>query len=243
MLGRFVLALSLCVGTLHANSAPVLSDMTVFSTNVEGNQFSSLLWNTRGNPQDVSDRWNLYISRDPLSAASPKFVNGFNDDRANISLPLDVGLHTFSVYAESVSQIFDPAQHFTLNLYLNGQQSAPSISGAQNLTNDGLVAVGHPRGLDIFGNVEQKEAGTLTAFVGGYQVSLESFTWITARDRDVVWSYWANDPDYSKGSGTPDFYGSFTLRVATVPEPGTLALVLGAAAAIGAVHRRPRRQA
>lgn len=176
MLSRLVLALALGMGSLHADAAPVLGDMTVFSTNAEGNQFNSLLWNTQGKPQDTSDRWNLYISRDPLSVAAPKFLNGFNDERTSVSETLDVGLHTFSVYAESVSQTFDPAQYFTLNLYFNGVQSAPGISGAQNLTNDGLVAVGHPRGLDIFGNALQQEAGTLTALVDGYRVSLESFS-------------------------------------------------------------------
>jgi hypothetical protein len=238
MLARLAVATALSLASLHASAAPVLTDLTVFSTNVEGNQFSSLLWNTQGQPEDGPNRWNLYVSRDPLTNASPTFVNGFNDERTRIALPLDVGLHTFSVYAESVGQVFDPAQYFTLNLYFNGVQSAPGISGAQNLTNDGLVAVGHPRGQDIFGTALQQEAGTLTAVVGGHRVTLESFSWITVRDRDVVWAHWANDPIYSRGSGTPDFYGAFTLRVTAVPEPGTLMLALSAIGLAGVVRKK-----
>ena len=243
MLGRLTIAAALALGSLQAHAAPVLTDLAIFSSNAEGNQFGGLLWNTQGKPADGPDRWNLYVSRDPLGSSAPTFVNGFNDARTQIALPLGVGLHTFSIFAESVGQAFDPAQFFAVNMYFGGVQSAPAISGAQNLDNNGLVAVGHPNGPNIFGTGPQAGAGTLTALIDGYQVTLESFTWNTDRDRDVVWPHWANDPVYASGSGTADFYGTLALRVTAfaVPEPGSLALVLAALGVAGVVRRRPGR--
>jgi hypothetical protein len=78
MLGRLAVATALNLASLHASAAPVLTDLTVFSTNAEGNQFNSLLWNTQGQPDDGPNRWNLYVTRDALGDTSPTFVNGFN---------------------------------------------------------------------------------------------------------------------------------------------------------------------
>ncbi|MFN0315273.1 MAG: hypothetical protein ACKVQA_09575, partial [Burkholderiales bacterium] len=147
-----------------AASAVLLTDITVFSSNSEGNNWNGLIWNTQGEDTDTPapGRYNLYVSQDPLSDSTPTFVNGFNDSRTRVSLPLALGEQTFSVYGEGVGIGFDPLQHFVLNLYFGEIQTSPGISGVQNLANDNLGAAGHPNGLDVFGNSGHQEAGSLS---------------------------------------------------------------------------------
>ena len=222
-----VLSLFFMLSPIAATASVMLTDVTVFSSNSEGNNWNGLIWNTQGSDTDPPNRYNLYLSNDPLTDLSPTFINGFNDSRARVALPLGVGSHTFSIYGEGVNRIFDPLQHFVLNLYFGGDQTAPGISGVQNLAGSALAPAGHLNGLDILGASGHPEAGTLAANVSGHIVSLTAFTWQVDGTRDVVWPHWANDAPYSGGSGTLDYYGSFSLSVtsATVPSPGTAGLV------------------
>lgn len=204
-----------------AGSAANLTDITVFSSNAEGNNWNSLIWNTQGadTDQPAPGRYNLYVSEDSLTETSPTFLNHFNDANARVSIPLTLGDHTFSIYGEGVGITFDQLQHFVINLYFDGDQSAPAISGVQSLDNDALAAVGHPNGLDIYGNSGEPESGQLQVQIGDTFVTLTDFSWITDGDRDVVWDYWANDVPYSGGSGRLDYYGSFTLNVQAPNDP------------------------
>lgn len=239
----FVLAiLASCVASIA--SAATLTDIAVFSANDVGNNWNGLIWNTQGADTDVPDRFNLYVSTDPLSDTSPQFLNGRNDAATRVAIPLASGSNTFSFYGEGVDTTFDPLQHFVLNLYFGAVQTLPAISGLQNLANDDLQPAGHPNGLDIYGNSGTQEAGTLSAHVGQQLITLTAFSWITDGNRDVVWPYWANDPPYSVGSGHLDYYGSFTLSVQQVPLAPTWALLLaGLAAMIGASGRSASRRA
>jgi hypothetical protein len=222
----FVMAWALVLVTVSASGA-ALTDITVFSADPAGNNWNSLIWNTQGadTDQPAPGRYNLYVTEDPLTEANPSFVNGFNDARTRIALPLVPGEKTYSIYGEGVGRAFDPLQHFVMNLYFDGNQGAPAISGLQNLANTSLTPAGHPNGLDIYGNSGHQEAGTLSAVVGSHLITLTAFSWITDGQRDVVWDYWANDAPFSGGSGRFDYYGSFTLDVRDVPEPGTLVLL------------------
>ena len=130
--------------------------------------------------------------------------------------------------------------HFVTNLYFDGNQSAPGISGLYGTTCPTVCAAGHPNGTAIDGSSGHPEAGTLAWSDGTVNVTLTEFTWTTNRtDIDKVWPYWADHFPYSNGSGTPDFFGTIRLEVTAVPEPGLLLLFLTGAA--GAAIRRARR--
>ncbi|MEP7207569.1 MAG: hypothetical protein ABI920_11560 [Casimicrobiaceae bacterium] len=238
LIGVFVSAVLL--GT--AASAAMVTDITVFSTNEEGNYWNGLIWNTQGKDTEPvpPGRWNLYVSPDPLSVTSPTFLNSDNAPSTRVAIVLVPGDNTYSIYGEGVNTTFDPLQHFVLNLYFGGMQAAPAISGVQNLDNSNLQPAGHPNGLDIYGNSGAAEAGTLSTMIGNQLITLTAFSWITGGTRDVVWPYWANDAPYASGSGSVDYYGSFNLNVRQVPIPGSLYLVGLGLAVVTAVRRRRR---
>ncbi|RYE78472.1 MAG: PEP-CTERM sorting domain-containing protein [Oxalobacteraceae bacterium] len=222
--------------------AAMVTDLVVFSSNAEGNNWNGLLWNTQGHDTDPVDHYKLYVSTDPLSSTTPTFLNHGNDAGTRITLPLATGTQTYALYGEGVGGSFDPAQHFVLNLFFNGVQTAPGLSAVQNLANTALSAAGNGNGLDIFGNSGQQEAGTLTAMVDNYLVTLNEFSWITDGNRDVVWDTWANDQPYANGSGRLDYFGSFSLSVQELPEPATLPLLTLAGLCLALTYRkRPAR--
>src|SRR5512139_4070860 len=102
-----LLATALFAGPMAA-SAALLTDITVFSSNSNGHSWNDLIWNTQGLNTDPLNRWNLYISNDPLSDTTPTFINSYNDDRTRVSLDLAPGSHTFSIFGNGVGWTFDP---------------------------------------------------------------------------------------------------------------------------------------
>jgi len=221
-------------------SAALLTDISVFSSNSDGHMWNGLIWNTQGSNTDAPapGRWNLYVSGDPLDDLTPAFINRYNDNQARVSLALTPGTHTFSIYGNGVGGGFDPRQHFVLNLYFGGVQSAPGISGVQNLDNANLRPAGSPNGWDIYGQNWQAESGSLSTLLGNEQITLTAFSWITDLQRDVVWPYHANDAPWSTGGAGADYYGSFAVAVVSIPEPGTLALLSFGLVGLAATRRR-----
>lgn len=217
-------------------SAAALTDLTVFSTNSVGHNYYALHWNTQGAPDD---KFNVYMSTS-ADFSNPVFINGGNDATTSINVDLAPGTYYFTLFGESAFTPVPGDVHFVTNLYFDGNQSAPGISGLYGVACPDVCAAGHPNGMDVFGSSGHPEAGTLSWTDGIVNVTLNEFTWITdRRDIDEVYPYWANHAPYSGGSGTPDFFGTLQLTVTAVPEPGTTMLFL---AGLAAAARRLRRR-
>jgi hypothetical protein len=234
----FVFSATLASATVA--QATTLTDSTVFSTNGAGENWNGWIWNTQGQPADAPNRWNLYYSTsgDP---GSPVFINGENDEDAEIAVDLAPGVYDFYIFGEAATTDINPQQHFVLNLYFNGDQSAPGISGLFGPDCATVCAASHPNGLDLFGASGAAEAGTLTFIDGSLSIALTLFQWAVAQDVDQVWPHWANDAPYSFGSGQVDFVGRVQLTVtdtAVVPLPAALPLFLAGLAGLGVARRR-----
>ena len=233
MIARFNVIALLALASLGtasvAQASVMLTDSAVFSANGAGENWNGWIWNTLAPPVDSADRWNMYYSSssDPQN---PVFLNSGNSSATNIDIALTAGTYTFLIYGETVTTSLDPLQHFVLNLYFDGNQAAPDISGLYGPDCPTVCAASDSNGLDLFGdsglggNANAKEAGTLAYASGGTTVELTNFTWNVGQGVDEVWSHWDNTAPYNNGSGTPDFVGEVMLKVTAVPEPATLSL-------------------
>lgn len=222
-----------------------LTDAAVFSSNAEGGAYGGLIWNTVGNPPDTANRWNLYFSSS-ADAASPVWLNGYNDSQTNLNVDLVPGDYSFVIYADSAGGHDD---HFTLSLYFDGNQTAPDISAAVPV-NSGLFGVATADNglglLECFGACNYvANAATLSFSDGDLLATLIGFEWYTNGDPalDFVWPH-HHGVGYG-GDGSFDFLGVVSLRVEAVEvsEPGTLALLgagLAGAGLLRAHRRRPR---
>lgn len=225
-------------------AATFLTDSAVFSTNGEGNNWNGMIWNTQPKPDD---RWNLYYS-DSSDPDAPNFINagGVASDEVDprISIALAPGHYDFLVYGEAATADLDPLQHFVLNLYFNGNQSSPAISGLYGPDCPTVCAASHPNGLDLLGVAGAPEAGVLSFTDGKLKITLTDFTWALGDAVDKVWPYWSDVAPYSSGSGTPDFVGSISLTVtnlAEVPLPASMPALAGATGLLAAAGYRRRR--
>ena len=209
VLSRLLLVLAVLVAAVPGSSAATLTAAAVFSSNASGENWNGLIWNTVGQDgsgmPDTRNVWNLYwsSSADPNA---PVFVNGYNDSRTNIAIPLSPGVHTFTVFGESAFTPLDPQQHVVLNLYFDGQ-STPGTSALGGPSCPTPCAASHWNGLDLLGNSGAQEAGTLTYAAALALVTVTEFEWITDRtDIDKVWSHWHDAAPYNSGSDTPRLF-------------------------------------
>lgn len=227
--GRYSWAL-LCA-TLLCSPAHgiVLSDAVIFSSSSGGQDYNGLVWNTAGNPPDVSNRWNAYFSSS-TDIGSPVFLNDGNDDATvSLNVPLAPGVHRFGIYAEAAGSHSD---HFTIGLFFDGDRSAPRISAAAPVNGspfDFVVAThGDALGL-LAGDGTVANAGALSFIADGWQVTLTEYFFSTdvANHPDVVWPHNLRHAFGPSPAGA-DFYGQIALEVTAVPVPGTAILLFAA---------------
>jgi hypothetical protein len=179
-------------------------------------------WNTL--PGD--SYFNLYL-KDGVG-----FINNGNGAGTPISINLLPGAYTFNIFADPGA-----GNSFGLNLFFNSDPNTPgiSVSGPVDTASFGPNA-GITRRLD--GNATPG-ANTATFVDGSTTVVLTGFTVASPAAVDQV-SPFDNVPN-----GTPEFTGSFSLRVtgpaASAPEPASVMLFGVGLAFLMAATRRRRR--
>jgi len=225
-------------------SALTLTDAVLFSSNGQGGAYGGLAWNTVGSPPDTANRWNLYVSSSS-DITSPSWLNGFNDGRTGLDIPLAPGDYTFAIYGEGAGNHGD---HFTLSLFFGGDETTPGISAAVPVNSGSFVPAGADNGLGLlecFGPCNFiANAGSLSVSDGVLVATLTAFSWFTASTvpLDLVWPH--HHGEGFGGSGTNDFFGfaSLSVRAASIPEPGTLGLLAAGLGGLvlGRLNRRAR---
>src|SRR5688572_4132239 len=106
-MGKMIAVAGLAGVFAFTSHATTLSGLIEFSTDGSGGFFNGSVWNTRGGDSAV----NLWVIRG--SNREGIFVNGPTDIQAGIAIPLAVGEHTFTVYANQGGS----TPHHGLNLF------------------------------------------------------------------------------------------------------------------------------
>lgn len=222
---------------LAASAGPASADVALtglieFSTDATGASSGGSIWNTRGG----DSFFNLYVTG-ANSGIGGGFVNDGDAAGAGINLALSPGTSQFFIFGEPGADI----GHFALNLFFNGNNSAPGIStfAATNTSTSppppSFSADGSPSTLALDASTAAG-AGTLSFTSGGTTVALTAYEWsapaVETLDRVSAFN---NVP-----SGVDDFVGSFTLQVSTVPEPTSVVMLAGGAVVFLGYGRRRR---
>ncbi len=238
-MNRSRLAIIFGIGSvfLTASAGPASADIALtglieFSMDATGASSGGSIWNSRGGDAF----FNLYVTGAD-SGIGGGFVNSGNAAGAGINLTLSPGTSQFFIFGEPGADI----GHFALNLFFNGNNSAPGISAfaATNTSatppSPSFAADGSLSTLALDGS-SAAGAGTLDYTSGGTTVTLTAYQWSAPgiENLDRVSAF--NDVP----SGANDFVGSFTLQVSTVPEPASVAMLAGGAVVLLGFGRRRR---
>ena len=211
-LGLFM-GLLLCA-TRVACAAPTLTGLIEFSTDSAGNHVGGQLWNTLGN--DIRNVYNLYMTQNGIDGP---FLNHGDAALANISIPLNVGTSTFTIYGAPGAAL----NFFGLNLFFNVDNVNPAISVFAPLavapSPYPSFAANSGATLDLQG-FGTPGAGAVAYNDGSFRVTLTDYHWshpdTGARDRI--------QPFIDAPDSVNDFVGQFTLVTQAVPEPRSLML-------------------
>jgi hypothetical protein len=206
----------------------MLTGAMQFSTNSTGAFYGGNFFNTVGG----DNAWDLWLALKP-DASLP--VNGPADAQAGISIRLEAD-HTYKYYIFASPNPALPFSFNGLNLFFNGNTSAPGISVFGQLNSSSFV----PNGSSTLALEDSPVAGSGTTFYNSGAVVA------------VLTGYDFNSPATPPGDvcqplsftpgGGPDLYGSFTLHVfpaATLSlsestgSPGASVTVVGSGFAAG----------
>lgn len=196
-----------------------------------GQTAGSPIYNTLGNESSFA---NIYLVQANAGPNGP-FLNSGNGDAARIAVSLTPGTYQFYFFAYN---FHDPTGYFGLNLFFDGDDTHPGISAwsptntvTANAAGAGLTTIA------LNGTTTLTPAsGSLTYIDGSTSVTLTGYGFglpgvFGGGTFDRIGNL-NNQPDLD-----PDGVGVFTLNVATVPEPSSLVLWLGAVAGIVTLPR------
>ena len=219
-----------CLADAPQASAQTLTGGTLFGTDARGSAGGNEVWNTT-KIIGVTKLWTYQ---------GTTLINASVTD-ATLNFALTPGTYTFGIYGSNGLNY----DFHGMNLFFDGQTATPSISvKANTLTSSSDTSLftangGSTISLDGSGFQSTPGANTLTFVDGATTIQLTNFSWTkpSVYSIDRVSTYTAT-PD-----GTPDFVGSYTLRVTQpVPEASSvvslgLLLLLGLGGAT-VCHRR-----
>jgi len=220
VLNRIAIAATLVIAAaLPAAHAQSLTDITVFRLDSSGNAQPEGS-NTRGG----DGASNLYLTQGVTAINSGDGAN--TAINLNLSVP---GTYTYNFAFENVNS--NTGTQLGINFFFGGaitpSLSARGVDGVGNFVANGNTT-NRP---DFFSQVAG--ANTLSASISGRTITVTNFTYNTTSGADLVQS------NNNVPGGTTDTTGSITLRV-SVPEAGSLALILPVFALVGAVVVRRR---
>lgn len=202
--------------TFTTTATPTLTALYGFRADENGD-ITTRSWDTLGG----NVYWNLFLTGGDLNGS---FLNGPNDAQADIGFALTDGVHEFAFFANDGSV----SDYHGMNFFIDGSHINPAISvfAATDVSNAGPDPVFLANGgttplLNVQGQ-SVPGAGTLIYVDGLTTVSLTSWRWADSglENMDRV------GMDSVGADGSPDYTGSFTLTVVTVPEPSAIALSL-----------------
>jgi hypothetical protein len=221
---RFVLAILLVVAGTQAQAA-TLTGMVLFEADSPGGfTIGHSLWNTTGG--DGAE--NVYLQW------GGNWLNTGNDAVASPNFTLGPGTTTIQFYADGA-----PLGNWDgINLFFDGQ-ATPSITV---LLNRDAVTFG-PNSADptpglLYPGVLSNTAMSASFTTSGQTITLTSAS-VGFSEQDIVQAV-----DDSPGGSNNDVAGTLTLDLTTsgtVPEPGSLGLLLGGIGAIGLLIRRRQK--
>jgi hypothetical protein len=227
-----LLGLTCCVG---ANAATVLSGLVIMGTDSSGNWNGTTRWNTQGG---IMVAFYVADGADPLSP----FLNGPSASQSSISVPLDYGTHTFSLFAPGGS----PNSIHGLNLFFDGNNINPGISvfAPTQISSSPpypVFSVNNATSSQSLGGQTVAAARSLTFMDASSVVTLTDFRWAAPNVYNLDRTGFVPFGQSSVGSdGLSDWVGQFTLSVTPVPEPGTWAIL--SLCGIGLVVRQVGRR-
>ncbi|RFP19372.1 PEP-CTERM sorting domain-containing protein [Duganella sp. BJB475] len=214
-----------------------LTGASVYDINSAGNYVGNG-WDTTGG----NGAANLYLLTAQNDAGS--FINSGNGAATSIHQDLS-SPGTYTYYFRADGGGFNwPTPSAGLNLFFNGV-NVPGISAFVpfNTVSPTPAAYGNG-GLGIINADEVPGANSLSFSSGKTTVTLSNFTWFDYRNPaapnavpDLV-NVFGNTPN-----GLNDYSGSFTVRVAAVPEPEQWAMMLGGISLLAAFGKRRRKLA
>ncbi|MGH9197924.1 MAG: hypothetical protein ACRD1T_19550 [Acidimicrobiia bacterium] len=206
----FATGLVLCLvgsSATTVQAVPVLSGLIAFGATDAGSADGRGVWNTLGG----DEHFNLWIAR----GLTAPFINGPTDALAGISLDLPDGIHTFTLFADPRAP---GSPYFGLNFFFDGDNMNPGISvyGTESPTRFFVFFPSSGMTLTLAA-ASVPGSGTLSFLSGSTSVTLTDFSWNAGLSDRV-------SPFTATPNGFPDYIGQFTVRVETIPEPGTLVL-------------------